>query len=66
MGILAPQEMKPAVMMVILRFRSCSMVREVIMPGTPQPVDTSMGMKLLPERPKRRKIRSIMKAMRAM
>ena len=66
MGILAPQGMKPVVMMVILRSRSCSMVREAMIPGTPQPVATSMGMKLLPDRPKRRKIRSMMKAMRAM
>ena len=36
------------------------------MPGTPQPVATSMGMKLLPDRPKRRKMRSMMNAMRAM
>ena len=35
-------------------------------PGMPQPVATSMGMKLLPLRPKRRKIRSMMKAIRAM
>ena len=66
MGSLAPQGMKPVVIMVIFRSRSCSMVREAMMPGTPQPVATSMGMKLLPERPKRRKIRSMMKATRAM
>ena len=53
-------------MMVILRSRSCSMVREAMMPGTPQPVATSMGMKLLPLRPNRRKTRSMMKAIRAM
>ena len=66
MGILAPQGMKPVVMMVIFRSRSCSMVREAMMPGTPQPVATSMGMKLLPDSPKRRKRRSMMKATRAM
>ena len=65
MGSLAPQGMKPVVMTVIFRSRSCSMVREAMMPGTPQPVATSMGMKLFPERPKRRKIRSMMKATRA-
>ena len=65
MGILAPHGMNPVVITVSLRSRSCSMVLEAIMPGTPQPVATNMGMKLLPERPKRRKIRSIMKAMRA-
>ena len=58
--------MKPVVMMVILRSRSFSIVREAMMPGTPQPVATSMGMKLLPDRPKRRKMRSMMNAMRAM
>ena len=66
MGIFAPQGMKPVVMMVILRSRSFSIVREAMMPGTPQPVATSMGMKLLPDRPKRRKMRSMMNAMRAM
>ena len=65
MGILAPQGMKPVVIMVIFRSRSCSMVREAMMPGTPQPVATSMGIKLLPERPKRRKMRSMIKATRA-
>ena len=64
-GIFAPQGMKPVVMMVIFRSRSCSMVREAMMPGTPQPVATSMGMKLFPESPKRRKMRSMMKAIRA-
>ena len=66
MGIFAPQGIKPVVMIVILRSRSCSIVREAIMPGTPQPVATSMGMKLLPLNPKRRKTRSMMKAIRAM
>ena len=66
MGIFAPHGMKPVVMIVILRSRSCSMVREAMMPGTPQPVATSIGMKLLPDRPKRRKMRSMMNAMRAL
>ena len=44
MGILAPQGMKPVVMMVIFRSRSCSMVRVARMPGTPQPVATSILM----------------------
>ncbi len=39
------------VIMVILRSLSCSIVREAIIPGTPQPVPTSIGMKLFPERP---------------
>ena len=64
-GIFAPQGMKPVVIMVILRSRSCSMVRDAMIPGTPQPVATSMGIKLLPDRPKRRKMRSMIKAMRA-
>ena len=66
MGILAPQGMKVVVRMVILRSRSFSMVREAITPGTPQPVPISMGMKLLPDRPNLRKMRSMMKAIRAM
>ena len=66
MGILAPQGMKQVVMTVMRRSRSFSMVREAMTPGTPQPVPTSMGMKLLPERPNFRKIRSMMKAIRAM
>ena len=66
MGIFAPQGMKVVVIIVILRSRSFSMVREAITPGTPQPEPISMGMKLLPERPNLRNMRSIMKAMRAM
>ena len=49
---------------VIRRSRSFSMVREAMTPGTPQPVPTSTGMKLLPDRPNFRKIRSMMKATR--
>ena len=66
MGSFAPQGMNVVVMMVILRSRSCSIVREAMMPGTPQPVPISTGMKLLPERPNLRKMRSMMNAMRAM
>ena len=65
MGILAPQGMKQVVIMVIRRSRSFSMVRDAITPGTPQPVPTSMGIKLLPDRPNLRKMRSIIKATRA-
>ena len=65
MGILALQGIKVVIMAVIRRSRSFSMVREAITPGTPQPVPMRMGMKDLPDRPKRRKIRSIMKAIRA-
>ena len=66
MGIFAPQGMKVVVMMVILRSWSFSIVREAMTPGTPQPVPMSIGMKLLPERPNLRKMRSMMNAMRAM
>ena len=52
---------------IVMRLsRSFSIVRLAMMPGTPQPEAMSMGMKLLPERPKRRKTRSMMKATRAM
>ena len=44
---------------------SFSMVREAITPGTPHPLPISIGMKDFPERPNLRKIRSIMKATRA-
>jgi len=44
---------------------SFSMVLVAMTPGTPQPEDTSMGMKDLPDRPKRRNTRSMMKATRA-
>ena len=63
-GILAPQGMKHVVIMVILRSRSSSIVRLAITPGTPQPVATKRGIKLLPERPNFLKIRSIIKAIR--
>ena len=66
MGIFAPQGMKQVVMTVMRRSRSFSMVREAMTPGTPQPVPTSMGMKDLPDRPNLRKIRSMIKAIRAM
>ena len=65
-GSLAEHGIKVVVMTVMRRSRSFSMVREPMMPGTPQPVPMSIGMKDLPDRPKRRKIRSIRKAIRAM
>ena len=65
-GSLAPQGMNVVVMMVIRRSRSFSIVREAMMPGTPQPVPMRIGMKDLPERPNLRKIRSITNAIRAM
>ena len=65
-GTFAPQGMKVVVMIVIRRSRSFSMVREAMIPGTPQPTPMSIGMKDLPERPNLRKIRSRTKAIRAM
>ena len=66
MGIFAPHGIKQVVIMVILRSRSFSMVRDAITPGTPQPEPMSIGMKLFPERPNLRKTRSRINAMRAM
>ena len=65
-GIFAPQGMNVVVMMVILRSRSFSIVRDAMTPGTPQPEEISIGMKDLPDRPSLRKIRSMMNATRAM
>ena len=64
-GSLAPQGMNVVVMTVIRRSFSFSMVLVAMTPGTPQPEDTSMGMNDLPDRPKRRNTRSMMKATRA-
>ena len=66
MGSLAPQGMNVVVMMVIRRSRSFSMVRDDMIPGTPQPVPMRIGIKDLPERPKRRNILSMMNATLAM
>ena len=63
-GSLAPQGMKVAVMIVSRRSLSCSMVRDAMMPGMPQPDEISSGMKLFPERPKWRNTRSMTKAIR--
>ena len=65
-GSFAPQGIKVVVMIVILRSLSFSIVREAMIPGTPQPVPISIGMKDLPERPNLRKIRSMINATRAM
>ena len=65
-GTFAPQGIKVVVMMVMRRSRSFSMVRDAMMPGMPQPVPIRIGIKDLPDRPKRRKIRSSTKAIRAM
>ena len=65
-GSLAEHDMKGVSMTVI--FRSCSegSVRVDMMAGTLQPKPTSIGTKLRPESPKRRKILSMTKATRAM
>ena len=65
MGSLALQGIKVVVIIVMRRSFSFSMVLVAITPGTPQPEEISIGIKLLPERPNLRKIRSIMKATRA-
>ena len=65
-GIFAPQGMKVVVMIVMRRSRSFSIVREAMMPGMPQPVPMSIGIKDLPESPNLRKILSRTKAIRAM
>ena len=57
---------KLVTMTVMRRSFSSSIVRDAIMPGTLQPLPIRRGIKLLPERPHLRKIRSIMKAIRAM
>ena len=64
-GSLAPQGINVVVMTVMRRSFSFSMVLVAMTPGTPQPEDTSMGMNDLPDRPKRRNTRSMMKATRA-
>ena len=64
-GSFAPQGIKVVVIIVILRSRSFSIVREAITPGTPQPVPMSIGIKDFPDSPNLRKIRSITNAIRA-
>ena len=51
-GVLAPQGINVVVIIVILTV-SCrfSIVREAMIPGTPQPVPISIGIKDFPERP---------------
>ena len=64
-GSLAPHGINVVVIIVILRSLSFSIVREAMIPGTPQPEPISIGMNDLPERPNLRKILSIMNAIRA-
>ena len=65
-GSFAEHGMNVVVMIVIRRSLSCSMVRLAMMAGTPHPVPISIGMKLLPDNPNRRKILSMIKAILAM
>ena len=65
-GSFAPHGIKVVVMIVIRRSLSFSIVREAMIPGTPQPEPISIGIKDLPERPNLRNTRSMMNATRAM
>ena len=65
-GSLAEQLMKGVSMTVILRSCSEGSVRVDMIAGTEQPNPMSMGTKLRPERPKRRRTLSMTKATRAM
>ena len=66
MGIFAPHGIMVVVMTVMRRSRSFSIAFVAMTAGTPHPEAMSMGMKLLPDRPKRRKMRSMTNATRAM
>ena len=61
-GSFAPHGMNVVVMIVILRSRSFSIVRDAMIPGTPHPLPISIGMKDFPESPNLRKIRSMINA----
>ena len=65
-GSFAPQGINVVVIIVIRRSRSFSIVRLAITPGTPHPVPISIGMNDFPDKPNLRKIRSMIKATRAM
>ena len=58
--------MNVVVMIVRWRDDSDSIVRDAMMPGTPQPVPTIIGMNVLPDKPKRLNRRSRMNVTRAM
>ena len=64
-GSFAPQGMNVVVIIVILLSFSFSIVREAIIPGTPQPVPIKIGMNDFPDRPNLRNILSITKAILA-
>lgn len=61
-GSFAPHGIKVVVMIVIRRSLSFSIVREAMIPGTPQPEPISIGIKDLPERPNLRNTLSMMNA----
>ena len=65
-GSFAPHGINVVVIIVILRSRSFSIVRDAITPGTPQPVPINIGINDFPERPNLRKILSMINATRAM
>ena len=65
-GSFAPHGINVVVITVILLSLSFSIVRDAIMPGTPQPLPISIGINDLPDSPNLRKIRSIINATRAM
>ena len=65
-GSFAPHGIDVVVIMVILLSFSFSIVRVAIMPGTAQPDEIKKGIKLSPESPNLRKIRSMINATRAM
>ena len=66
MGILAEQLINGMSSIVILRSRSDESVRVAIMAGTEQPKPMSIGTKLRPDKPMRRRSLSITNATRAM
>ena len=65
-GTFAPQGINVVVIIVIRRSLSFSIVREAMIPGTPQPVPTRIGINDFPERPNLLKILSMINAIRAM
>ena len=64
-GTFALQGMNVVVMIVIRRSRSFSIVRLAIIPGTPQPTPTNIGINDFPDNPNLRKILSNTNAIRA-
>ena len=65
-GSLAPQGINVVVIIVILRSLSFSIVREAMIPGTPQPEPINNGIKLFPDKPKYLNTLSMTNAIRTM